>query len=93
MIQLVTERIMAQLANLTSAHEMWVFLKENYYADTSFSFVHQMQKMFTLQNSFDKMRPIGDFIRSYGQGFYFCHPLRLFEIEIPHSDEAGTRTG
>ena len=47
-IQLVTEPIMAQLANLTSAHEMWAFLKENYYADTSFSFVHQMQKIFTL---------------------------------------------
>ena len=67
MIQLVTEPIMAQLANLTSAYEMWAFLKENYYTDTSFSFVHQMQKIFALQDSFDTKRPIGDFIRTYEQ--------------------------
>ena len=62
-IQLVSEPIMAQIANLDTAHEMWVLLKENYYADTSFSFVHQMRKILTIQP--DAAKPIGDFIRLF----------------------------
>ena len=36
-IQLVTKPIMTQITNFTSAHEMWVYLRENYYTDTYFS--------------------------------------------------------
>ena len=46
---------------------MWVFLKENYYADTSFSFVHQMQKIFSIQNSFNPTHHIAEFIRAFEQ--------------------------
>lgn len=62
-IQFVSEPIMAQIANLDTAHEMWVLLKENYYPDTSFSFVHQMRKIVTLRP--DAAKPIRDFIRSF----------------------------
>lgn len=59
-IQVVSEPIIAQIANLDTAHEMWVLLKQNYYPDTSFSFVHQMHKIITIRP--DTAKPIGDFI-------------------------------
>ena len=33
-IQLVSEPILAQISNLSDAHEMWVYLRENYFSDT-----------------------------------------------------------
>ena len=74
-IQLVSEPILAQIATFTTAHEMWVYLRENYYADTCFSFVHQMQKIFSIQNSFDPSHPIGDFIRTFEQEWSRLHLL------------------
>ena len=61
-IQLMTEQILAQIANLTSVHEMWVYLREDYYAVTCFSFVHQN---FTIQSMYDASRPTGEFIRTF----------------------------
>ena len=74
-IQLVSEPIMAQIASFTSTHDMWVYLKENYYVDTCFSFVHQMQKIFSIQNSFDPVKPIGDFLRVFEQEWSRLHLL------------------
>ena len=34
-IQLVSEPILAQIASLNTAHAMWVYLRENYFSDTS----------------------------------------------------------
>ena len=33
-IQLVSEPLLAQISNLSTAHEMWVYLRENYFSDT-----------------------------------------------------------
>ena len=62
-IQLVTEPILAQIASLPDDRQMWAYLRENYYSDTYFSFVHQMQVLFTLQHTTDT--PIAEFIRSF----------------------------
>ena len=64
-IQLVSAPIMAQIANFTNPHEMWAYLKENYYSDTYFSLVHQMQVLFTLERTLDTNRPIGEFIQTF----------------------------
>ena len=74
-IQLVSEPIMAQIASFSNAHEMWVYLKENFYADTYFSFVHQMQRIFSLQDSFDLNLPIGTFITNFEREWARLHLL------------------
>lgn len=71
-IQLVTGPILAQIATLRSAHEMWLYLRENY--GTRFSFVHQLHKIFTIQRMYDASRPIGDFICAFEQEWARLHP-------------------
>ena len=87
-IQLVTEPMLAQIASLPNAQQMWAYLRENYYSDTYFSFVHQMQVLFTLQHTTDT--PITDFIRSYESEWSMLYQLasgRLMK-QVLEQDEA-----
>lgn len=61
-IQLVSEPILAQIASLRTAHEMWVYLRENYFSDTYFSFVHQMRVLFSLESA---NKSVTEFIRVF----------------------------
>ena len=62
-IQLVSELILAQIATLTTAHNMWIYLRDNYFSDTYFSFVHEIPVIFTLNSSNSS---IGEFMRKFG---------------------------
>ena len=74
-IQLVSSNIMAQISHLMDPHAIWVYLKETYYPDSYYSFVHQMDVLFSIKSSLDTSKPIASFIHKFEEEWMRLHQL------------------
>ena len=75
LIQLVCSAIMAQIAHLTDPHEIWVYLRNTYYPETYYSFVHQMDTFFSLKLTLDPTKPIANFVNKFEEEW-----TRLYQL-------------
>ena len=62
LVQVIHKSILKKVAKYSDPHSIWTYLKLNYYQDNAFSFIHQMNKFYTLSTRFDSSKPISDFI-------------------------------
>src|SRR5258705_5580082 len=46
-------------------HEIWNHLQTQYYSDTAFSFIHELNNLFTIGSTYDSTKPITEFIENF----------------------------
>ena len=85
-IQLVSGPIMGQIAHFTQPHEIWAYLRESYYPESYYSFVHQMDVVFSLKQSLDASKPIATFIHKFEEEW-----VRLYQLASSGSSKSRYR--
>ena len=62
LIQVISKPILKKVSKFRSPHEIWNYLKETYYRDTPFSFVHQIAGLCLLATKYEKGKPVSEFL-------------------------------
>jgi len=66
LIQVISKSILKKVSKYRSPHGIWKYLKETYYRDTAFSFVHQVAGLCLLSTKFEKGKPVSEFMDKFG---------------------------
>ena len=64
-IQVISKPILKKVSKFRSPHLIWKYLKETYYRDTAFSFVHQLADLLLLTTRREKNKPITEFMDKF----------------------------
>src|SRR5258705_13891746 len=58
LIQVIAKPILTIIGRITDPHEIWNHLRTQYYSDTAFSFIHELNNLFTIGSTYDSTKPI-----------------------------------
>src|SRR5690606_10442549 len=61
----VSVEIMEKILEFDHPHEMWKYLRAEYYRDTAFALVSSIRAFTDLPNSYDPSTPISEFVSSF----------------------------
>ena len=65
LIQVIVKPILTIIGRISDPHEIWNHLRTQYYSDTAFSFIHELNNLFTLRSTYDSTKPISKFIVNF----------------------------
>src|SRR5258706_11546071 len=65
LIQVIAKPILTIIGRITHPHEIWNHLRTQYYSDTAFSFIHELNNLFTIGSTYDSTKPITEFIENF----------------------------
>jgi len=65
LIQVISKPILKKVSKYRSPYAIWRYLKETYYRDTAFSFVHQVAGLCLLSTKIEKGKPVSEFIDKF----------------------------
>jgi len=65
LIQLISKPIMKKISKLTTPYEIWKALRETYYHNNVFSFVHQVPNLCSLSTQLEKDKSVVDFMEKF----------------------------
>ncbi len=65
LIQVIAKPILTIIGRITDPHEIWNHLQTQYYSDTAFSFIHELNNLFTIGSTYDSTKPITEFIENF----------------------------
>lgn len=74
-LQVVSPKLIEQIIELQDPHEMWIYLKQQFYRDTAFALVSQMRKLINLINAYDPSTPISDYIQHFESEWLTLHRM------------------
>ena len=60
-ISLISQSIYSQYSRIRDPHQLWKHLKTSLYSDTAFSFVHQINSLFSLESQFTTSKLLIEF--------------------------------
>jgi len=89
LIQVISKSILKKVSKYRSPHRIWKYLKETYYRDTAFSFVHQVAGLCLLSSKCEKGKPVSEFMDKFDDQWNrvyemttgpdpYCQKLRAF---------------
>jgi len=87
LIQVISKSILKKVSKYRSPHGIWKYLKETYYRDTAFSFVHQVAGLCLLSSKCEKGKPVSEFMDKFDDQWN-----RVYEMTTgpdPYRYEAG----
>jgi len=65
LIQVISKHILKKISKLTISHEIWKALRETYYHDNVFFFVHQVADLCSLSTQLEKDQSVVDFMEKF----------------------------
>jgi len=65
LIQVISKPILKKISKLSTPHEIWKALRETYYRDNAFSFVHQVADLCLLSTQLEKDNSVVDFMEKF----------------------------
>ena len=65
LIQVIAKPILTIIGRILDPHEIWNHLRTQYYPDTAFSFIHELNNLFTLGSTYDSTKLISKFIETF----------------------------
>ena len=65
LIQVISKPILKKVSKLSTPHEIWKALRETYYHDNAFSFVHQVTDLCLLSTQLEKDKSVVDFMEKF----------------------------
>src|SRR5258706_5767544 len=65
LIQVIAKPILTIIGRITDPYEIWNHLQTQYYSDTAFSFIHELNNLFTIGSIYDSTKPITEFIENF----------------------------
>jgi len=65
LIQVISKPILKKILQLSTSHEIWKALKETFYRDNTFSFVHQVADLCSLSTQLEKDKSVVDFMEKF----------------------------
>ena len=64
-IQTVSKEILEKIVELEHPHEMWMYLRTQYYRDTAYALVSQIMNLVALPSTYDSSQPISSFVQRF----------------------------
>jgi len=65
LIQVISKLILKKVSKYRSPHAIWKYLKETYYRDTAFSFIHQVVSLCLLFTQLEEGMPVAAFMDKF----------------------------
>ena len=65
LIQLIVKPILTIIGRISDPHDIWNHLQTQYYSNTTFSFIYELNNLFTIGSTYDSTKPITEFIENF----------------------------
>ena len=65
LIQVIAKLLLTIIGRILDPHEIWNHLRTQYYSDTAFSFIHELNNLFTLGSTYDSTKPSSEFNENF----------------------------
>ena len=65
LIQVIAKPILTIIGRISDPHEIWNHLRTQYYSDTTFSFIYELNNLFTIGSTYNSTKLITEFIENF----------------------------